>query len=70
MDFQGPQFMLAEATAELQASRLLTYWAASLRDQGKDYAVLQVLLLNTLWKDTFVIVKSLRYTKALTTFNV
>ena len=37
MDFQGPQFMLAEATAELQASRLLTYWAASLRDQGKDY---------------------------------
>ena len=37
MEFQGPQFMLAEVTAELQASRLLTYWAASLRDQGRDF---------------------------------
>ena len=37
MEFQGPQFMLAEVAAEIQASRLLTYWAASLRDQGKDF---------------------------------
>jgi|TARA_B100001179_G_scaffold224111_1_gene202454 alkylation response protein AidB-like acyl-CoA dehydrogenase len=37
MEFQGPQFMLAEVAAEIQASRLLTYWAASLRDQGRDF---------------------------------
>ena len=37
MEFQGPQFLLAEASSELQASRLLTYWAASLRDQDKDF---------------------------------
>lgn len=37
MEFQGPQFMLGEASAEVQAARLLTYQAASLRDQGKDF---------------------------------
>lgn len=37
MDFQGPQFMLAEAASEVQAARLLTYQAAFLRDQEKDF---------------------------------
>jgi len=38
LEFQGPQFMLGESSAEVSAARLLTYWAASLKDQGKDFA--------------------------------
>ena len=38
LEFQGPQFMLGEASAEVSAARFLTYWAASLKDQGKDFA--------------------------------
>ncbi|MEE8186923.1 MAG: acyl-CoA dehydrogenase family protein [Nitrososphaerales archaeon] len=37
MEFQSPQFMLGEAASEIQAARLLTYQAASLRDQGKEF---------------------------------
>ena len=33
----GTQYFEKVLSRELQASRLLTYWAASLRDQGKDY---------------------------------
>ena len=38
LEFQGPQLMLGEASAEVSAARFLTYWAASLKDQGKDFA--------------------------------
>lgn len=37
MEFQSPQFTLGEAASEIQAARLLTYQAASLRDQGKEF---------------------------------
>ncbi len=37
MEFQAPQFTLGEAASEIQAARLLTYQAASLRDQGKEF---------------------------------
>ena len=35
---QAIQFMLADAATEIQAARLMIYWAAWLRDQGKPYA--------------------------------
>jgi alkylation response protein AidB-like acyl-CoA dehydrogenase len=35
---QAIQFMLADAATEIQAARLMVYWAASLKDQGKPYA--------------------------------
>lgn len=35
---QAIQFMLADAATELQAARLMVYWAAWLKDQGKPYA--------------------------------
>lgn len=38
LEFQAPQFMLGEVSAEVSAARFLTYWAASLKDQGKDFA--------------------------------
>ena len=38
-DFQGVQFQLAEAATELEASRLLVYNAARLKDQGEDFLV-------------------------------
>lgn len=38
LEFQAPQFMLGEISAEVSAARFLTYWAASLKDQGKDFA--------------------------------
>ena len=36
--FQGIQFMLAEMATKIEASRLLVYHAAVLRDAGKEYA--------------------------------
>ena len=36
-DFQAIQFKLADIATELEASRLLTYYAASLRDQGRPF---------------------------------
>ena len=36
--FQGIQFMLAEMATKIEASRLLVYHAAILRDAGKEYA--------------------------------
>lgn len=38
-DFQGVQFQLAEAATELEASRLLVYNAARLKDQDEDFLV-------------------------------
>jgi len=38
-DFQGVQFQLAEAATELEASRLLVYNAARLKDEGEDFLV-------------------------------
>jgi alkylation response protein AidB-like acyl-CoA dehydrogenase len=35
---QAIQFMLADAATELQAARLMLYWAAWLKDEGKPYA--------------------------------
>lgn len=35
---QAIQFMLADAATEIQAARLMIYWAAWLKDQGKPYA--------------------------------
>lgn len=37
--FQGIQFKLAMMATEVEAARLLTYQAAYLRDQGKEYSV-------------------------------
>lgn len=36
-EFQGIQFKIAEMTTEVEAARLLTYKAAILRDEGKDF---------------------------------
>jgi alkylation response protein AidB-like acyl-CoA dehydrogenase len=36
-DFQGIQFKLADMATEVEAARLLTYKAAKLRDDGKDF---------------------------------
>ena len=36
-EFQGIQFKLAEMATELESARLLTYQAAWLKDQGKEY---------------------------------
>ena len=38
-EFQGVQFQLADAATELEASRLLVYNAARLRDAGEDFLV-------------------------------
>ncbi len=38
-DFQGVQFQLADAATDLEASRLLVYNAARLRDAGHDFLV-------------------------------
>ncbi|MEO2158253.1 MAG: acyl-CoA dehydrogenase [bacterium] len=38
-DFQGVQFQIAEAATNLEASRLLVYNAARLKDQSKDFLV-------------------------------
>ena len=38
-EFQGVQFQLADAATELEASRLLVYNAARLRDSGEDFLV-------------------------------
>ena len=38
-EFQGLQFQLADAATELEASRLLVYNAARLRDTGEDFLV-------------------------------
>jgi len=38
-DFQGVQFQLADAATDLEASRLLVYNAARLRDAGEDFLV-------------------------------
>ncbi len=37
LEFQQVQFKLAEMAVDLHSARLLTYWAASLLDQGKDF---------------------------------
>jgi len=37
IDFQQVQFKLADMAIGLHTARLLTYWAASLKDQGKDF---------------------------------
>jgi alkylation response protein AidB-like acyl-CoA dehydrogenase len=37
IDFQQVQYKLAEMAMGLHTARLLTYWAASLKDQGKDF---------------------------------
>ena len=39
VDFQGVQFQLADAATELEASRLLVYNAARLKDAGEDFLV-------------------------------
>lgn len=36
-EFQGIQFKLADMATEVEAARLLTYRAAKLKDEGKDY---------------------------------
>jgi alkylation response protein AidB-like acyl-CoA dehydrogenase len=36
-DFQGIQFKLADMATEIEAARLLTFKAAKLRDEGKDF---------------------------------
>jgi alkylation response protein AidB-like acyl-CoA dehydrogenase len=36
-DFQGIQFKIADMAMETEAARLLTYQAASLKDEGKDF---------------------------------
>ena len=38
-EFQGVQFQLADAATDLEASRLLVYNAARLRDAGEDFLV-------------------------------
>ena len=38
-DFQGVQFQIAEAATELEASRLMVYNVARLKDEGKDFLV-------------------------------
>jgi len=38
-DFQGVQFQMADAATDLEASRLLVYNAARLRDAGEDFLV-------------------------------
>ncbi len=38
-DFQGIQWMLADAATDLEAARLLTYYASALIDDGKDATV-------------------------------
>ena len=38
-DFQGVQFQMADAATDLEASRLLVYNAARLRDAGGDFLV-------------------------------
>ena len=38
-DFQAVQFQLAQAATELEASRLLVYNAARLRDAGRPYTI-------------------------------
>jgi len=37
IDFQQVQYKLSDMAIGLHTARLLTYWAASLKDQGKDY---------------------------------
>lgn len=37
IDFQQVQYKLAEMAMGLHTARLLTYWAASLKDQGKEF---------------------------------
>jgi len=37
IEFQQVQYKLAEMAIGLHTARLLTYWAASLKDQGKDF---------------------------------
>lgn len=37
IDFQQVQYKLAEMAIGLHTARLLTYWAASLKDQGKEF---------------------------------
>ena len=37
-NYQAIQFMLADAATELQAARLMLYWAAWLKDEGKPFA--------------------------------
>ncbi|HZD12831.1 MAG TPA: acyl-CoA dehydrogenase family protein [Candidatus Binatus sp.] len=37
IDFQQVQYKLADMAIGLHTARLLTYWAASLKDQGKEY---------------------------------
>ncbi len=37
IDFQQVQYKLADMAIGLHTARLLTYWAASLKDQGKDF---------------------------------
>ena len=37
-DFQGIQFMLADMATRIEASRLLTYKAALMKDRGEKYA--------------------------------
>jgi len=37
IEFQQVQYKLAEMAMGLHTARLLTYWAASLKDQGKDF---------------------------------
>ncbi|MCC6864626.1 MAG: acyl-CoA dehydrogenase family protein [Ignavibacteria bacterium] len=36
-EFQGIQFKIADMTTELEAARLLTYKAAKMKDEGKDF---------------------------------
>jgi alkylation response protein AidB-like acyl-CoA dehydrogenase len=37
--FQGISFMLADMATEIEASRLLVYQAAALKDRGEPYAI-------------------------------
>jgi len=45
--FEGVSFKLADMLTEIEAARLLTYWAASLADQGKEEAVFAASMAKT-----------------------
>ena len=47
MAFEGVSFRLADMITELQAARLLTYWAATLSDQGREEAIFAASMAKT-----------------------
>jgi alkylation response protein AidB-like acyl-CoA dehydrogenase len=45
--FEGVSFKLADMLTEIQGARLLTYWAASLADEGKEEAIFAASMAKT-----------------------